>query len=129
MKKNQPRLFYYGMSGKVYMHTFLQNSLKVSQFYWPWERSQKKTLPRYSYQSYDNLDDFAQRQYEFGYCKYACSTSFWYAKKYCLPGKHTLVEEHLQQPLRLKLHDLAKSMNLKLAVFKTTAVGIAILKL
>jgi scyllo-inositol 2-dehydrogenase (NADP+) len=120
MKKINTALLSYGMSGKVFHAPFLQIH-EGFELVGAWERSQKAIQQDYcNTKSYDNLDDLLKDNIDLVIVNTPVHTHFEYAKKALLAGKHTLVEKAFTTTVAeaQELHDLAKKLHLKLAVFQ-----------
>jgi predicted dehydrogenase len=119
MKKIKTALLSYGMSGKVFHAPFL-TSLPGFELIGAWERSKKLIQQDFSKAiSYSSFESLLEDDIDLVIVNTPIETHFEYAKQALLAGKHTLVEKSFTTTVleAEELNEIAKSKNLKLAVF------------
>jgi scyllo-inositol 2-dehydrogenase (NADP+) len=120
MQKIKTALLSYGMSGKVFHAPFLDIHPGF-ELVGAWERTKKLIQTDYpETKSYETLEVLQDDDINLVIVNTPTSTHFEYAKKALEAGKHVLVEKAFTTTIAeaIALDQLAKSKNLKLAVFQ-----------
>ena len=120
MKKIKTALLSYGMSGKVFHAPFI-NLHPGFELTGAWERSKKLIQNDFkNVKSYDSIEELLYDDVDLVIVNTPTSTHFEYAKMALEAGKHVLVEKAFTTNTAeaVALDKLAKSMDLKLAVFQ-----------